>query len=109
VNNINGNALSGYQESNLGELGGDNLVHSLSMHWQWPVWIAVSGERQGSHRIENRATYLVNGLSSKGGIPKYDTVRLAPPSHTHTVTLTSSAINLILILVPPAHTHTQRT
>jgi hypothetical protein len=29
VNNINGNALSGYQESNLVEMGGDILVHKF--------------------------------------------------------------------------------
>ena len=28
TNNINGNALSGYQESNLVEMGGNNLVHN---------------------------------------------------------------------------------
>ena len=43
-----------------------------------------------------------------GGISKYNTVRLVPPSHTQlSLSLTSSTINPILILTPPAHTHTQ--
>ena len=56
--------------------------------------------------------YYIQPLSTTiflQGIPKYNTVRLAPPSHSHshTLTLTLNAKNPILILAPPAHTHTQ--